>query len=387
MTNMPPVVSGALPVIGHIPQFVRDRSALLKRGFEEQGEIFSIRLPKPVTVVAGSELNRWFYSETDKSLNMSKPYEFLKVAIGEVLFTASKELYEEQRPLLKIIFSNERMAGYLVAMNVEVDRWLARLGDEGEVDVSAAMLRLTQYVAGHAFVGRSFEEELGADFWDAYADIGSALDPVFPPHWPLPKFRRRDRAKARIREILAPVCARRRQDPGAYDDVISILVNTELPDGRTLSQDAVVSLWTGLMFAGHETTAGQAAWSIILPLQHPDVAERMRAELAPLDDDEPLGPKQLRSSSSSTASSTRPHGCARAPTFRCASPRCRSISRATTFPRARASWSPRPPPIRCRDSSMTQSASTPAASRRSAARDRTPTPSSVSAAGGTNARE
>ena len=54
MPNTPPVVSGALPIVGHIPQFVKDRGGLLKRGFEEQGEIFSIRLPKPVAVVAGA---------------------------------------------------------------------------------------------------------------------------------------------------------------------------------------------------------------------------------------------------------------------------------------------------------------------------------------------
>lgn len=295
MNQTPPVVSGAFPVVGHVPEFVRNRGRLFQRGFEERGHVFSLRLPKPVAVVAGSDLNRWFYGETDHALNISKPYTFLKEALGEVLFTASKALYEEQRPLLKVIFSNERMAGYIAAMNAEVEAWLATLGDEGEVEISAAMSRLTQYVAGRAFLGDAFRAQLGEEFWDCYADIGRSLDPVIPPHWPLPKFRRRDRAKARIREILAPLCEARRRDPDAYDDVIAILVNTPLPDGRLLSLDAVVSLWMGLLFAGHETTAGQAAWSIILPLQHPDVRERLEQELAAVDTRAPLGPKELRS--------------------------------------------------------------------------------------------
>lgn len=295
MASAPPVVSGALPVVGHIPAFMRDRGKLFQRGYEEHGQVFSLKLPNPVAVVAGSDLNRWFYGETDRTLNISKPYEFLKAAVGEVLFTASKELYEEQRPLLKVIFSNERMAGYVAAMNAEVEHWLATLGDEGEVEISGAMSRLTQYVAGRAFLGDSFREQLGEDFWAAYGDIGKSLDPVLPHHWPLPKFRRRDRAKARIREILAPLCDARRRNPDAYDDVIGILANTPLPDGRTLSLDAIVSLWTGLLFAGHETTAGQAAWSIILPLQHPEVRARLEEEVAAVDTSAPLGPKELRS--------------------------------------------------------------------------------------------
>ena len=294
MPKLPPLVSGALPWVGHVPQFMRDRDALLRRGFEQHGEVFCVRLPNPVAVIAGSQLNRWFYSETDRSLNMSKPYEFLKAALGEVLLTAPKERYDEQRPLLKVIFSNERMRGYTDAMNKEVDHWLSSLGDHGEVDISLAMRRLTQYVAGHAFLGPDFRNELGEEFWDAYADIGHSLDPVIPPHWPLPKFRRRDKAKATLQRILGPACERRRRTPGAYDDVLSILVNTPLLDGRVLEQDLVVKLWMGLLFAGHETTAGQAAWSVILTLQHDAVRRQLEASVRALPDGEPLGPKQLR---------------------------------------------------------------------------------------------
>jgi sterol 14alpha-demethylase len=284
-----------LPVLGHIAQFIRDRDALFRRGFAEHGEIFSIRLPAPVAIVAGPQLNRWFYSETDKALNISKPYKFLKAAFGNVLFTASKEQYDEQRSLLKLIFSNERMRGYLDAMNVEVDHWLAGLGEQGEVDITAEMQRLTQYVAGRAFLGPNFRHELGEDFWAAYVDIGRGIDAVFPAHWPLPKFRRRDKAKAKLRAIFAPLCEQRSRNPSAYDDVVSILVNTPLSTGRPLDREEVISLWTGLLWAGHETTAGQAAWSIILTLQHEHVRRRFEEHVRALPSHTALGAKELRS--------------------------------------------------------------------------------------------
>ena len=41
----------------------------------------------------------------------------------------------------------------------------------------------------------------------------------------------------------------------------------------------LLNLMLGLMFAGHETTAGQAAWNVILLLQHPEYLQRVVAEI------------------------------------------------------------------------------------------------------------
>jgi sterol 14alpha-demethylase len=295
LSKAPPVVSGALPWIGHLPQFMRNRDALMKRGFDEHGAVFSLRLPSPVAVVGGSQLNRWFFSETDRTLNISKPLEFLRAALGEVLLSAPKEVYDAQRPILKAVFSNERMRGYVQAMNVEVERWVASLGDRGELEISQAMLRLTQNVAGHALLGPRFREELGDEFWSAYGDVSLSIDPVLPPHWPFPKFLRRDKARETIRRIIHPAYERRRRDPAAYDDVLALLANTPILAGRTLDPDLAVLLVMGLMFAGHETTAGQAAWSVILPLQHEPVRHRLEQHVRALPAHDPLGAKELRS--------------------------------------------------------------------------------------------
>jgi sterol 14alpha-demethylase len=294
MNKVPPVVSGALPVVGHIPQFFRNRETLLKRGCEEHGPVFSIRIPDTVAVIGGSQLNRWFYSETDHALSSEKSYEFMRAAVGEVLLTAPRALSEAQRPVLKVIFSNERMRGYIEAMNAEVDRWLASLGDSGKVEISEAMRHLTQYVAGRAFLGGSFREEIGEDFWQAYADLGASLDPVFPPHWPLPKFRRRDRGKQVIRDVLGPICEKRRRDPATYDDALSIIATTPAANGGPLPQEQVVQYLVSLLFAGHETTAGQAAWSIILTLQHAPVQRKLEALVRELPKDASLTAKSLR---------------------------------------------------------------------------------------------
>lgn len=276
----PPVISGGLPVVGHALEMMRDRDSLFKRGYQEYGDVFAIKLgPRRAAVVTGADYNRLVYTETDKTLNMQDAYEFLKASVGEVLFTASPETYYNQRPVIQEVFRRERMAIYVKAMNIEVQAWLDSLGDEGEVDITAAMQMLTQFVAAHAFIGPDFREELGPDFWKNYAAIGKSLDPILPPNLPLPKFIQRDKARAAINKTFESIIDKRRQNPDQYDDLISTLLTTPLKDGSVMDDTMIVNMFTALLFAGHETTAGQAAWLVALLLRHPEYLAKVQAEI------------------------------------------------------------------------------------------------------------
>ncbi len=278
--NTPPVVSGGLPVLGHALEMMRDRETLFKRGYREHGDVFAVKLgTRFAAVVSGAENNKLVYTQTDKALNMQDAYQFLKSSLGEVLFTASKEAYYNQRPVLQEVFRRERMAGYIQAMNIEIQNWIDGLGDTGVMDLSTEMLRLAQYVAGHALIGPQYQQELGAGFWDLYLDISRSLDPILPPNLPLPKFRRRDKAKASINKIFQQMIEKRRQHPDQYDDLISTLLQTPLKDGTVMEDQTIVNMFTGLLFAGHETTAGQAAWTVAQLLQNPDYLELVEGEL------------------------------------------------------------------------------------------------------------
>ena len=274
------MLSGAIPLIGHALEFRRDHDTLFKRGNAKHGKIFGIRLlNKPVAIVTGQEYNRLFYTQTDKALNISEVYQFLEAAFGQVLFIAPKSEYQRQRPALQHIFSREKMQNYILSMHGEVQAWLNSLDDAGEMNITMELQKLTQFVAGHAFLGPQFHDELGPRFWDAYETISKALDPILPPNWPFPKFLRRNRASQFIHAKLKEVIAARRAEPYRYNDLISFLCQTEISDGQKLSDEEISRLFMGLIFAGHETTGGQSAWLITLLLQHPAYQAKVRAEI------------------------------------------------------------------------------------------------------------
>lgn len=275
----PPMVPGT-PVIGNLPQFMRDRHGLFQRGLDRFGPIFGLKLAgRSAAVLVGPEYQEFFFKETDASLSMDKTYKFLAAALGDVGFAASPETYLLQRPVMTRPFKAEKMHTYLRVMHSEIQQWLDTLGAEGEFELVSSINTVVQNVAAHALMGKTFRDQLGAEFWQLYGILGKSLDPVLPPHLPLPKFIRRDRAKARLRAMLKPIIAERRAHPESYDDFLQDFVTTPLANGQPADDETIISMLMGLMFAGHETTVGQAAWTIIQLLQHADYFARVRAEV------------------------------------------------------------------------------------------------------------
>ncbi len=278
---LPPMVSGALPVLGHAVEFNKDRHRVLWRGYKEHGSIFMVDFGISKTVVlVGPEYNKAFFEDTDTKLSLDKAYVFLKSLFGEVGLTAPVEIYNNQRPVLYEPFGRQKMLRYTNIIQQTVQEWLDGLGKEGEMDITEEMSNVTQHVAGRTFLGKEFYDSVGEEFWKEYETLGKALDPILPPNLPIPKFIKRDIAKKKMYNTLAPIIKERRNKSKKYDDFLQDLVDKPMADGTFMDDDAIVKLILALMFAGHETTAGQGAWSIIQLLQNPDYLLQVKEEIA-----------------------------------------------------------------------------------------------------------
>ncbi|OBJ50762.1 cytochrome P450 [Mycobacterium sp. 1423905.2] len=90
----------------------------------------------------------------------------------------------------------------------------------------------------------------------------------------------RARAFREIDEVVMPLIARRRLDPGLdrQHDILALLMCARGEDGKGMSDSEIRDDLITLMLAGHETTATTLAWVVDLLLHHPDVLRRVRAE-------------------------------------------------------------------------------------------------------------
>ncbi|HAA10930.1 MAG TPA: hypothetical protein DCE41_04200 [Cytophagales bacterium] len=276
----PPVLSGGKGLLGHVKEFTNDRHALFHRGQQELGAIYTLKMPgQKIAVLNSPDYLKKLFEETDKSLSIEKGLKMFKPIFGEIGLIAGKETYQNQRPVIYESFKRKRMATHIQAMQIETTRWLKGLDAQGELVLQDHMITLTQQVATLAFFGKEFQNQVGPTFWEQFKILSDSLDLVLPGWLPLPKFRRRDKAKEVIVELVSDIIAERQKNANQYDDFLQTYIETPLVDGTHLSVRELAIHVISLAFAGHETTSIQAAWTMIQLLQNPEYLALVQREV------------------------------------------------------------------------------------------------------------
>ena len=286
MTSVkPPRVSGGEHEHGHLEEFRTDPIALMRRVREECGDVGQFELAgRHVILLTGSEANEFFFRAADEDLDQAAAYPFMKPIFGEgVVFDASPERRKEM--LHNSALRGDQMRGHAATIEREVDRMLANWGDEGEIDLLDFFAELTIYTSSACLIGTKFREELDSRFAHLYHNLERGTDALayVDPYMPIESFRIRDESRAQLVELVGEIMNDRIANPPADKedrDLLDVLVSVKKEDGTPhFSASEVTGIFISMMFAGHHTTSGTAAWSVIELLRHPEVLSGVVKEL------------------------------------------------------------------------------------------------------------
>lgn len=271
-TKRPPELRGGLPFFGHAMEFHRDPAGLLQRGRDRFGEIFSFLLGgKQVTVLTGPQANEAFFLAPDDQLSAKEAYQFTVPIFGEgIAYDASPDVMSEQLGLLFPALRDQRLQAYARFMAEEADAYFDKWDDSGEVDLLVAMNELTTFIASRCLIGHEFRQNLSTEFAHLYHDLEGGLNLIafFQPNMPLPSFKRRDRARVRMGELISRIIAARRASGTEGEDFLQTLMTARYSDGTALTDDAITGLLLTVIFAGQHTSAVLATWTGVLLLKH-----------------------------------------------------------------------------------------------------------------------
>lgn len=299
MPDLAPVLTGGWPWLGHAASFYKHPIELLRRGRERFGEVFRFRLAGQwVNVYTGPAANAAFFRAPDEQLSAREAYQFTVPIFGKgVAYDAEPRVMDEQLRLIHPALTDERLQLYARAMEEEARAFFDDWGSAGEADLLEAMNDLTVFIASRCLIGHEFRGRLSREFAHLYRDLEQGLNLVgfLGPNVPLPAHRRRDRARARIAELLGPILSERRAGRAQGEDFLQTLLDARYEDGRPLSDHEIVGLLLTLIFAGQHTSAVLAAWAGILLIQHREEREAVEEEIESVGQGEPLTLERLQS--------------------------------------------------------------------------------------------
>ncbi len=280
---LPPMVSGAQPLVGHGPQFLRDELRLLERGYREHGEVFRLRLRpgrRPAIVLLGPERARWVFKLTDDhSLAIGPSLAFTRRLFGpDFYYLAEPAEYQHQRETLLPLFRARMIAAHLAIMERHCAEFVARLGDSGTFDLPREMNELVLGIIMEAFLGADFARHMPPTVARDFRDLIRGLDPITPGWVPAPHLVRARRARNRLHNAVGNLVRARRSEPVDPPDFLQVLISSRALDGTPVTDQWVVQMAMGVTFAGHDSTTGHVSWALIDLLQHPTELRKVLAE-------------------------------------------------------------------------------------------------------------
>jgi sterol 14-demethylase len=283
-----PVLSGAWPLLGHLLELRARPIELFQRVRDEIGEIGEINFAgNHVVMLMGEEAQEAFFRGSDEQLDQAAAYPFMTPVFGKgVVFDATPE--QRKQALRNQSLRAEFMKGHAETISREVRRMLEKLGDEGEIDLLDFFAELTMYTSSACLIGRGFREELNAEYYRTFYELEKGTDALayVNPNLPLPVFRARDRARRRLVELITGVFDKRRKDPDTTQELFDVLLTLKDEQGSPrYTIDQITGMFISLMFAGHHTTSGTAAWTLIEMLKHPHTLKNVVEELDELYSD------------------------------------------------------------------------------------------------------
>jgi cytochrome P450 family 135 len=255
------------------------------------GDVFTLKFAPPegpMVFVSEPELIKDIYKASPELLHAGEARIILEPLVGRhSVLLLDEQPHMRHRKLMLPALHGERMKAYRELMVEVTERELARLPRGGEVAIWPAMQAITLDVIMRAVFGVA-EGERYDRLRDALREmLDVTLNParmfmVLGLRFAVKTDRRVtsfDRNLARVDELLfEEIRARRRDDLGEREDILSMLLQARDEEGGELSDQELRDELITLLVAGHETTATSLAWSFERLARHPGALERATAE-------------------------------------------------------------------------------------------------------------
>jgi len=282
-----------LPVVGTSFMASRDSTQTLMRWARDYGDVVYYRFFNLDVYVL-------FHPQHVEQVLLGKTGNFVKgitsranpELFGNGLLTSDGDFWRRQRKLSNPAFHRESLVRYADITVEEATRLLDAWKNGETRNIHNDMMNVTLRIVLRSLFGSELGENMRIiePALDAIMVSSSGFHSIaFYLGIPTPTRRRHFRAVAELDRIVYALIARGREKlksaqvkpraDGGAKDLLTLLLTARDDDGNSMSDQQLRDEVITLLLAGHETTALNLSWTWYLLAQHPEVEEKLHAEL------------------------------------------------------------------------------------------------------------
>ena len=280
-----------LPLVGSTISIARDGLGFENR-LREYGDLVTYRaFGQTFVVVYDPEIVETVLVSRNEAFEKGDFEQGLgDIVAPEGLAFTEGDQWRRQRLALQSSFTPDRIETYAEAMVGATASMVDEWENGSVVELQDAFSTLTLRILTRALFDLELDSEGGAIVRRAAESIEGYIDNLgllsILPEWvPTRTERRHERAMADLDDFVETLIEERRGDTDGRDDLLSLLVGADYPDGTTLTPAEVRDQLVTFLFAGHATTATALTYACWLVAGHPEIQDRLATEVEVLDGD------------------------------------------------------------------------------------------------------
>jgi cytochrome P450 len=276
------------PFLGVMPEMVSDMLGLFTKTAREHGGIAQFKLlNKSYLLVTNPDYVKYILQDNYKNYIRGRSVETGRVLLGNGLPLIDGDFWLRERRMLQPAFHRERLGKLVDTVTSVIDssmqHWSAKAKQNQVLDLDEEMMRLTLTAIIKSMFSAPIDDRIPAlshafQVASKFMLWRSQQMWKLPLSVPLPRHVEYNRALNVLNDTIYPLIADGRKNP--KDDLLGMMLEMRDADsGEGLSDQQARDEVVTIFFAGHETTAATLSWAFYLLSQHPQVEERMRAEV------------------------------------------------------------------------------------------------------------
>jgi cytochrome P450 len=204
----------------------------------------------------------------------------VKILLGNGIMTSEGDFWKRQRYMMQPMFHRRVITGFAQTIDDVNERFIARWEAQAAhgdlVNVTEDMSELTLEIVLRSIFGPDLDRlsrQAGGNPFDVVTqDTARNLQFAY-------KFRQ-------LGKVIAELAKRRRENHEDHPDFLGMLIAArDKETGDAMTERELIDEVMTLVVAGHETTASALNWTWYLLSQHPDVDEKLNAELIAAPDE------------------------------------------------------------------------------------------------------